>query len=205
MAIRVCGFFTNDKYKALAERMSASAERLGYKTSVYEMPHFHDEAVAWGFALRHKPVVVERAMLEHPEDDMLYMDADCEMVSDPVLLKENSHTFDIAVNFIRPHHIHGCVMFFRGKRGLEYVRKWKESYELYPHIRLDEIHAYFALKECQKIPGFRMLTLPFSYTWVPWTAGKLYPTAKPIIIHHGEGRGPDKDTVLREASFHLPV
>jgi hypothetical protein len=143
-------------------------------------------------------------MAEFPQDDILYMDADAVMVEHPKLVLED-RTCDIALNFIRPKHIHGCAMFFRGAKGLEFVRRWKQSYEVYPHIRLDEIHAYYALKECQRIPGFRMLTLPFSYTWVPWTAGKLYPTAKPIIIHHGEGRGPDKDTVLREASFHLPV
>jgi hypothetical protein len=204
MSLRIAGFYTNLKYRTLADKMKASVEALGYPVSLYEMPHWEDEGTAWGFALRHKPTVVERCMLEHPEDDILYMDADAEMVQHPAMVIEDK-TCDVAVNFIRPKHIHGCVMFFRGAKGLEYVRKWKESYQLYPHIRLDEIHAYFALKEMQKVPGFRCLTLPFSYTWVPWTAGRLYPTAKPIIIHHGEGRGPDKDTVLREASFHLPV
>ena len=204
MSLRICGMYSNTKYEILAAKMKASVEALGYPVSLHKIDHWHDEATAWGFALRNKPIVVEKCMLEYPQDDILYMDADAEMKAHPALVIEDK-TCDIAINFIRPKHIHGCVMFFRGARGRQYVQKWKESYELYPHIRLDEIHAYFALKEMQKVPGFRCLTLPFSYTWVPWTAGKLYPTAKPIIIHHGEGRGPDKDTVLREASFHLPI
>lgn len=204
MSLRICGMWSNDKYEALAAKMKASVEALGYPVSLYQIPHWPDEGTAWGFALRHKPLVVERCMTEFPQDDILYMDADTVMVEHPKLVLEDK-TCDVAMNFIRPHHPHGCVMFFRGKRGLEYVRKWKESYSLYPHIILDEIHAYYALKEAQRIPGFRMLPLPFSYTWVPMTAGKVYPTSRPVIIHHGEGRGPDKDSVLREASFHLPV
>jgi hypothetical protein len=204
MTLRIAGFWTNDRYKNLAEGMKASVEAQGYSVSLYQMPHWEDPDTAWGFALRHKPTVVGRCMDEYPGDDILYMDADTVMRDHPALVLEDK-TCDIALNFIRPKHVHGCVMFFRGAKGREYVRKWAESYELYPHIRLDEIHAYYALREMQKVPGFRCKALPFTYTWVPWTAGRIYPTAKPIIIHNGEGRGPDKDTVLREAAFHLPI
>lgn len=204
MSLRICGMWSDAKYEALAARMKASVETLGYPVSLYKIPHWEDPNFAWGFALRHKPLVVERCMQEFPGEDILYMDADCEMKAHPTLVLEHPE-IDVAANLIRPKHIHGCVMFFRGERGLQYVRRWKASYETYPHIRLDEIHAYYALQEMKQVSGFKFLTLPFSYTWVPWTAGRMYPTAKPIIIHYGEGRGPDKDTVLKEAAFHLPV
>lgn len=206
--LRVCSFFTNAKYKKLVTQMETSVKPFGYPVSIHEMPHHADPETAWGINLRHKPEVVLRTMDAYPEDDVLYMDADCEMMAVPELLFRHRDA-DVALNFIRPKHPHGCVLYFkakaRGEYGYKVAKDWKDSYELYPHIRLDEIHFYYSLKANQGLPGFHLLSLPFSYTWVTWTAGHAYPGAKPIIRHHGEGRGPDKSVVLQEAKFHLPI
>ena len=203
MTLRICGFFTDARYEALALRMKASAEALGYPVTLYNMPQGEDPNSTWSFAVRHKPVVVERCMLEYPQDSILYLDADCEMRAAPKLLEREG--FDVAANVIRPKHIHGCSMFFRGTLGLKYAKAWGESFELRPAVKLDEVHAYYALEELKKVSDFRFMALPFSYAWDRKTARTMYPGSMPVIEHHSEGRGSDRDAALRETAIHLPM
>lgn len=201
----VCGFYTNDKYRELAKKMQASVEKLGFDCLTFKRPHHPDPETAWGMALRYKSGVILEAMNKRPGEDVLYLDADCELVQRPDLLLADKN-FDVAWSWIRPKHPHGCSSFYRATPAARaFVERWDAMPAEYPHIRLDEIHQFFALRELQAKGKVRFKTLPPAYAWVPFSMGKQFPGAKPVIVHHGLGRGPDKADVLREARFHLPA
>jgi hypothetical protein len=202
----VCGFYTNDRYRELAAKMKASVVGFGYEVALYKRPHHPDPETAWGMALLHKSQIIRQAMIDFPKEDILYLDADCEMVARPDMLLRSDGDFDIAWSWIRPKHPHGCSSFYRATPAARaFLDRWCASPEEFPHIRLDEIHQFFALRHQQERGLVRFKTLPPAYAWVPFSMGKQFPGAKPIIVHHGLGRGPDKADVLREAAFHLPV
>lgn len=202
--MKVCGFYTNDKYRDLAKKMQASVEAFGFEVALYKRPHHPDPDTAWGAALRHKSQIIREAMSDFPGEDILYLDADAEMVRKPELLL-GTERFDVAWSWIRRRHPHGCSSFYRATAAAkEFVDRWCASPEEFPHIRLDEIHQFYALRDLQDKGRVMFKTLPPSYAWVPFTMGKQFPGASPVIVHQGLGRGPDKADVLREAAFHLP-
>lgn len=189
--MKVCSFYTNEKYKLLAERMKASAEKLGLSVHL-EMYH---EVEMWSHALRLKVLFIG-SMLKSQKDDVLYLDADTWFERRPDILL-NKSDFDVALGYVLPKHPLGCSMFFRNNaKVLALVDRWWEMFELYPGTRLDETLLEYALDEGRRI-GLLVKILPPAYGWMKYME-RRFPGAKPVIHHLGAGEGTDKMDVWAE-------
>jgi len=187
--MKVCAFYTNDKYKRLAERMKASAEALGLSVHLKEYP----EVPAWSAALRIKVVFIGE-MLNSQTEDILYLDADTWVERRPdVLLTPGD--FDIGMGYVLPGHPHGCAMFFRNNVKVKALQKrWLEMFDLYPGIKLDETLLEYTILEFKR-QGLIVKTLPPAYGWMEYMKPR-FPGAVPIIHHLGAGEGSDKREVF---------
>lgn len=188
-------FWTDSKYRAMAEKVAASAERFGIHTVQKEYP----PTAKWSGALAYKPDLILETLDANPGEDVLYLDADTEIVARPSLLLAPGD-FDVAINFLSPNLPHGCVIFWRNNdRARLLCRRWKAMREAYPFVRLDEIHFLYAYRELKG--KVRVLHLPPAYAWMEEQMRGSFPGAEPVILHFGSGRGSDKAEVMREQSL----
>lgn len=194
----VVTFYTDAKYKAHALEAKASAERFGLPVLLVERP----ETSTWTEGIGLKPGVILEAMEAHPNEDILYVDADCRFRRRPVMLEERRE-IDVAWNWVKPRWPHGCVLFFRAnKKGRGMVELWKDMFDRYPIVHLDEVQLFYAYDEMRKSGGVAHLSLPPAYTWMEnWV--RRFPGSEVVIEHLGAGRAPEKERTLSEGHKFL--
>lgn len=194
----VVAFHTGGKYEEHARELVASAENVGLQVELLVRP----TPASWRDGIALKPGVVLEAMKKHPDEDILYVDADCRFVKYPTLFDER-RDIDIAWNWVRPRWPHGCVLFFRAnQKGRRMAKLWAQMFDRYPIIHLDEVHLYYAYREMQQKGGVVHLSLPPSYTWMENWA-RRFPTSEVVIRHLGTGPTAGKQETLNEGNSFL--
>ncbi len=196
----VVTYYTNDAYKALADRMMASAEKLGLRTKGY---FFDNKDGSWKMGMNGKPSVVLRALEENPGESVLFVDADCRFISYPFLLDDNAHDHNIACVFNGPQKPTSTVLWLRAKAGLHYAKHWVEDMKKHPGELDDYISLWNAVN---KIVPKRMLHLPPAYAWTEEFHRPRFGAVVPVIEHFAVGEhittgfnwGKSKHTIFKD-------
>ena len=176
----VCAYSTNDKYRAYALAMKASAEAFGLRVVLYEYPAVSD----WRDGVNLKPMAILRAMDEYPFDSVLYVDADATFTGSPTELLGMDDHYDAAMHHQAKNHPLGGTLFFQNNpRGRRIVERWFKNIRSGPRIA-DDLNLKDAL---YSIPDRRIYHLPPAYCWHEKTMRPGYGQAKPIIIQESIG------------------
>lgn len=177
----VACYYTNDAYRALAERMIASARAVGLGTVGY----FVDNPTGqWRDGDCKKPDIVLRAIDEHPKASILFVDADCEFRAFPRLLKDQAHDHDLALYYDGFDKPYSTVVWFRAGSGRKYAVRWVEEMKKNPNRPNDIVWLKAAI---ESIRPRSVMHLPPAYCWTAaWFRGRFGPV-KPVIEHYAVG------------------
>lgn len=178
----VVTYWTDDRYKALADAMLASARKLGLPVTGYFR---ENPAGTWRAGDSAKPEMVLKAVQDHPDDDILFVDADCRFIALPLLLFGESHDMDMACYFDMPDLPTSTVLWLRaGDGGRRYAERWAEEMKLTPETPND----MFALNRTVKaVRPRKILRLPPAYCWTEQWLRPRFGGAIPVIEHFAVG------------------
>lgn len=191
--MRVITYWTDDRYKAMAERMMSSARAVGLEASGYAV---ENESGVWMDGMNKKPGVVLQAMKDFPDDSILFADADCLFVSPPDLLDERRHDADVACYFNAPRQPMSSVIWFRAGTGLRIAELWVEEMKKNPGRLDDHVALQNALDAIR--PNARVLHLPASYCWIEEWFRERFGPISPVIIHLAVGEHRTKDLTWKK-------
>ena len=177
----VCCYWTNDTYKAMADRMMASAQKVGLKTRGYAV---ENASGTWQEGDCKKPSVVLNALKDNPNHSVLFVDADCRFISFPVLLHLEQHDHDMAAYFEASNFPSSTVLWFRKGRGLRYAEQWVKDMIANPNQPNDMV----ALAKTMKVVlPKRVLHLPPAYCWTEAILRPRFGAVVPVIEHFAVG------------------
>jgi hypothetical protein len=172
--VYVTGFFTNDKYKALAFEMRKSVEAFGFPCVLYDLP---DEG-KWTANVNLKPKAILYALEAADGDSVLYLDADARMVQKPELIPASD--YDVAVYYESKDRPCGGSMWFHSlERCGKLVETWAANVKSSPDSADDWQNFKAALDEHKP----KILHLPPAYNYHKPTMRSRFPGAKPVIEH----------------------
>jgi hypothetical protein len=160
-------------YPKLAEGLARSADAVGLETDCIRW--VEQETVGAAQKLRLK--TIRRVSAEHPDDDLLVVDADCVIHSFPKMLDGWK---SLAFPYWADKWFSGVWYLPRGMhRGL--VEGMEETWEKMPLAVERDV-----LNEVLGSPRLRpeaVLMLPVEYAWVEPMHRKTNPAAQPVIEH----------------------
>jgi len=177
----VATYYTDARYKALADRMLESAKAVGLDGIGYEVANPSGD---WKTGDGMKPAVVLRAVREHPNDSILFVDADCYFHQYPKLLDEASHDYEMAAYYDTPKMVYSTVTWFRAGKGEQYAARWLEEWKKMPE-KPNDVGALVSAIE-NTLPR-RVLHLPVSYCWCPELDRHRFGPIRPVIEHFAVG------------------
>lgn len=178
----VVTYWTDDRYKALADRMLASAAALGLPTAGY----FRENPTGtWQTGDSAKPEMVLKALTEHPTEDILFVDADCRFITYPVLLESDMHSADIACYHETPTLPTSTVLWFRaGEAGRRYAERWAAEHKNTPNTPNDMVAL---ARTMSVVRPKKILHLPPAYCWTEQFMRGRFGAAVPVIEHFSVG------------------
>lgn len=170
----VVSFYTNDTYKAHAQRLVRSLDKHGLK---HEVEFVH----ANGNAIHQKPLYIRRKLAQHPGEDIVWIDADAVVRRRPELLM-NMDGNDLAAFSMRymGDVWGGTLLFSHSEMAGRVLESWIQRCKERPD-RLDQINLKFAIHLDN--PGARILHLPAEYCWIDRVMRESAPQAQSIIEH----------------------
>lgn len=177
----VCAFYT-PKYRSNVERLKDSLERLGLNYHLVACP----SRVTWEATTRLKPDFVKECLERFPDHNILYVDADAVVHSEPEFF--DTVTSDVALLFWpvvrrskRLLSIAAGTLYIRNTPGgRKFVRVWREQERLTGPLTLDEDMIYMAFRHLE---GVSFTALPRSYSKIFDESGP-----KPVIEHFQASR-----------------
>jgi hypothetical protein len=168
-------FHTDDEYYTkTVEPLVASLKRHGLPYMVYRFPNTGD----WKKNTFLKVRACRRALLEHPDNSIVFLDADAEVVECPKLFSTLPARADFAAHFTRGNALllSGTLFFNNTSVALRLVDEWERRQST--ALRGDQDALGMAV-HCLQAYGLRVIGLPASYTYLGHAAGQ----AHPIIVH----------------------
>ena len=178
--LKVITFVTDDRYKAMAFGLKASAESFGLECSILERA----DTGSWYKNCNLKCEVILEALENGGDEPIIWNDADCRYVGKPALFNE-LNSYDLAAVFLNgDHHPFGGTLWFNGKRALPYVKAWAANVRRFPEHEEDSINFRTALR---RIRPRNIYHLPPAYCWREYDMKSALPTVQPVIIHTTSG------------------
>ena len=172
----VVSFYTNEAYRAHAERLKVSLDRLGIRHDIVELP---DRGGSRANILQ-KPAFLRDRLRAHRPEPILWIDADA-LVSRPLdLLSENGHDVGVYSRRYIGDVWAGTVYFAQTTTASRIVDRWVERCERRPDL-LDQVNLRFAI--WLDNPAAKILHLPPEYCWVERMMRNGAPDADPVIEH----------------------
>ncbi len=113
---------TDPMYSEHAVRLLTSMQAHALPYRVASLPPFKN----WTEAIAYKPVFIETMLHQHPDKDILYVDADAAFKSWPTLFEDYPH--DIGV-FLRPdRELQSATIYVKNNpKGQFIVNRWVEE------------------------------------------------------------------------------
>ena len=164
-------YYTNDLYKALAGKLQRSLGR-------YNLPCTVDAVVDWGSPLINKQYKATYLLgkLESTTEDVIWMDADTEVVKDPGLFR-NPPVGDVGL-FKCGEVFWSTVMVLRNTEATKaFVRAWIQGHVQVP-VSSDQ-----NIKGAIESSGVKYWQLPPSYVWYERTFRLVYVGNTAVINH----------------------
>lgn len=175
-------YWTDDRYKALADAMFASAWKVGLRD---QKGYFRENPTGtWQKGDCAKPEMALKAVTENPDRDILFIDSDCRFLSFPILLHRASHDMDMACYFENATFPTSSVLWFRAGGGLRYAQAWLDEMKKSP----DTPNDMFALtRTVASVRPKMVLHLPPSYCWTEQWMRSRFGAVVPVIEHFAVG------------------
>jgi hypothetical protein len=166
--MKVCTFYTDDSYKAHAERLEKSVKALGWEFVSESLPDKGSVKANW----THKPAFI-RKQLEQNRCPILWIDADAEIKVKPTLLET------ISCN-VAAHHsglfMAGTIFFCYGD---DITFSLFDKWEALIAEGIEEPIAFS--RAVEETPNLRVSSLPPTYCWVERWMRQRFPMASPVI------------------------
>lgn len=191
-----CSYYTNDKYKAHAnDKLAPSLRRYGLDYEIDYVPTLGD----WLRETHYKPSFVLQKLEKHKDRDVIWVDADCEVVAFPELLFDLPHNALVAAHYstLNPEErrmLYNTVVYFRNRPYTRHlVISWLTENAIHPEDRTDQVNLENVLEaesRRQHPPSWDWLfELPPTYCWLEYAMrGPLGASMKPVINHAHEAR-----------------
>jgi hypothetical protein len=175
-----CCFHTDERYERMAYRLVESGKAFGLEVRSYGFPK--QESWRANVALKHWAIL--KTMGDCPKDDVLYIDADAELVANPIVDWDTEST-QLAAYFdagptgkIVP--CGGTLWFKNSPLMRAFVKHWGNLCV----SDLDSDDAWVHLASlCQELSPEMMHHLPPAWSWYEKTMRERFPGTKPIINH----------------------
>lgn len=178
----IVSYWTNDDYERSAKALEASIRLL-------RLPHIFskvDGIDTWEKAVLYKPRYILQALSDHPDRDIIWIDADASVKIYPKLLMDDFDA-DVALFHRLPDmgEVYGGTMFFKNNDKVHsLVQEWIAVCEGFPYL-LDERSLAHAIKGRKDIV---FKTLPAGYCWVDRWMRKYFPAEEVVIEQYAVSR-----------------
>lgn len=168
----ICTYYTNDMYKALATKLQHSLGR-------YMLPCQVEQVDDWGTRLinqQYKATYLLGMLDRFPGQDICWMDADMEVVKDPILLRKAPEG-DVGL-FKCGEMFWSTVVYLRNTDAARaFLKAWIQG-----HIG-NPSRSDWNIKAAIGGSGVRYWELPPSYVWYERTFRYVYVGDKAVINH----------------------
>ena len=190
--VKYISFYTEGHYEKVAKKYiipSFKKWNLDYK--VYIKPNLKN----WVLNIRQKIDVIAEALKEFPDHDIVWIDADGKIVTEPKLFETIPDEYDIALHYLswtnhygykedKKELLTGTVYFKNSPKVTDLVTKWKIETVKYNWEQR-------ALEELLKTENINVYELPWSYCFIstmPNGEPPAFSLENPVIVHYQESR-----------------
>lgn len=173
--------FTNDViYGEAIKKLIASLEKYKLKSKIYEI----ENRGSWHLNTDQKAEIILRAMEDFPDDDIVWIDADAEVIEKPVLF--DTFNCEIAYYFWQDHkELRSGTMFIKNNYKMKrFISSW---------IKLNQSNDIWEQRNLQ----FILQNNPVKTTYLPISYCLIYDNQfdkellkndKPVIVHYEVSR-----------------
>jgi len=170
----VCCFHTGGAYKAEADRLEKSLQRLGLKYRIDELP----SRGSWDRNILITPEYIRDVMYTTTEP-VLYVDADAEFHSVP----EFDRGYDLQVHYLQGRELlDGTLWLANNPISRDLVHQWCNE------VRVGEWEQLTLQNILTRRHDIRVNRLAPEYCFIYDTSRALHPGVEPIIEHHQASR-----------------
>jgi len=182
-------YYTKDTIyqEAINKYLIPSLEKLKLKWHVYAIETKGD----WKSNAIMKPIILQKALIEFPDNDIIWEDADSEVLQDPSLLFNIPEEYDIAV-----HYLNWKAQY--GREGMEMLdgtvfwRNTAKVRDFIDHLIKDSTekgidHQKTMAKMLEINKAFNVFPLPRTYSYLSSQPNGEKPAIEiknPVIVHH---------------------
>lgn len=186
--MKIVSYYTDLRYRQIYERLEESATKHNYTINVVYEP----KAITWQAAVRYKPLFLSRVFQKFPNESILYLDADCEIMGSLAHLEYLVDFKDIHLRKRDLEDKYNCgVMLFKNSGWLlPFIKTWRKltDSEGYNSITVDQKPFEKALQVHSDIT---IGNLPYQYNYLPHDILE-FAKESALIIHHKESKTNDK-------------
>ena len=174
-------YWTDDYYRHQVTRLRASCTALGVDLEAFEI----SDRGSWVLNCAAKPEVVLAALDATPDRDIVFVDADAELVASPDLFR--TLDADVAAHMRGGTELLSGTVYFRNcDRTRRLVRRWielgKEQADQWDQRTLHQ-----AVQEAIR-SGLLFRSLPAAYTFIFDSMARDHPDVEPVVLHHQASR-----------------
>jgi hypothetical protein len=203
----IVSYFTNEEYGAHAKVLGGSVRllRLDYeidmidpkelvnekvsteKTALEKIPGAEPIKRAWKEAVLYKPEFIKKKLRDHPDRDIIWIDADAKLLTYPEFLMVEKPDFDISYHHmdVLGEFTFGGTVFYRNCPAVvSLVDQWADEVKRNPKA-LDEQSLATVVKAREDIV---FKTLPPEYCWVERWMRTNHRSATPVIEQYAVSR-----------------
>lgn len=188
-------YYTREPYRAYAtKKLIPSIHKFGLECDVEELEPYGD----WLRDTHAKPGFILRKMEEHPDRDIIWIDADCELLKFPELLLDIPAECLMACHFSRLNPterrelINTVIFCRRGIYTKAVVTQWLAENAVHPVERRDQVNLENVVLDVTartfSMKRDWIYDLPPEYAWIDYAFSASYPGVKPVINHFHEAR-----------------
>ena len=175
----IISFYTDDEiYRPAAERLEASLTKFNLAHEITCYP----TRGSWNDNCCYKAKFIYGMLREYAPLDLVWMDADAEVMQYPALLGEIKGDIATVVN---KHGLLASVIYLKNSLEVEtLINDWVRAVEANPNeFTADQIHLERLLKENRHQLTFEQL--PPEYSFIPGVMGEM---ENPVILQHQASR-----------------
>lgn len=185
----IVSFYTPGYYAQVArERLLPSVRALGLPHDVREI----NLAGSWEKRTRYKADYLQQMRAEHPGADLLWLDADAVVHSDPLpLLRAVYSNCNLAVHYLYDRELLSGTLWIPGGnwRTGELLRTWQAINDTSPPEAWDQHNLAAAIEQMNRgVVSLRITALPPEFCCIFDTSRSLHPHINPIIEHFQASR-----------------
>ena len=180
---------------AINKYLIPSLEKLKLQWHVYAIETLGD----WKSNAIQKPIILRKALLEFPDNDIIWQDADSEVLQDPSLLYNIPEEYDIAVHYLNWEAHYGRPSDKGRFEMLDGTVFWRNTIKVRAFI--DELiekstakkvdHQKTMSRMLETKEGMKVFPLPRTYSYLPIQPNgekSFIEIKNPVIVHHQMSR-----------------